>query len=670
MKERRQIADPYRLVGITLGGKYHLESVLGIGGMGIVYLAHHSAINRKVAVKILKPDLAVNDASVVESFRREAIVSGGLVHSNIINVTDADVTPDGLAYMVMELIEWPTLEEVLVGQPILELARTDRILSQICSALSHAHGLKIVHRDLKPANIALVNAGQPNEQVKVLDFGIAKSLADNVGQVSQAIGTPLYASPEQFTHGAMIDERADIYSLGVITYQLLTGKLPFRGKTVGEIITLHLTQSPPSLRVHQPLIPVQLESFVLGVLSKSAEHRPRSAMDFLGQFREAARSYGLVTGPLPSGVSDTVGQVSPHTLGVTLTGQPVTLSVVGAPPNAEVKINDWSRGRTDDNGRLVVGNLSAGNHVVEVRKTGFQPWKMTLTCAPGENREVTAGCAPVSPAPQVGGDSRFVNTMIPGTPPTWNPPPQPLASTQPGVTQQPSYQMAHQTSYPPPAPPATRPDPFRQNLLVGGIILGLLLLAGGVYVVKTKYGRPIMDPVITGTTSPVQKPTGPGRAEYLDRFEQISLKVHRTIEPLVPSGSNNEADRITEARSLILLSPGLIEQHRKELTVAEAEMAQAQKSLSGLTPPDSVGSAHAQLMVRYREMEDCLHSYEVSLRDLQNAFTGLSQGTQEKVDEHTAESERVAVKRDRERLRTTWEDVRRTEARVRTEIQK
>ncbi len=667
MKERRQIADPYRLVGITLGGKYHLESVLGIGGMGIVYLAHHSTINRKVAVKILKPDLAVNDASVVESFRREAVVSGGLVHPNIINVTDADVTPDGLAYMVMELIEWPTLEDVLAGQPILELARTDRILSHICSALSHAHELKIVHRDLKPANIALVNEGQPNEQVKVLDFGIAKSLSDNVGQVSQAIGTPLYASPEQFTHGAMIDERADIYSLGVITYQLLTGKLPFRGKTVGEIITLHLTQSPPSLRVHQPLIPVQLESFVLGVLSKSAEHRPRSAMDFLAQFREAARSYGLVTGPLPSAAGNTVGQLSPHTLGVTLTGQPVTLSVVGAPPNAEVKINDWSRGRTDDNGRLVVGNLSAGNHVIEVRKAGFQSWKMTLTCAPGENRELVAGCAPTSQTPQVGADSRFVNTMIPGTPPTWNSPPPPLASTQPGVTQQPVYQAPRPASYPPPPVP-TRTDPSRQYLLVGGIILGLLLLAGGVYFAKVKYGRPVADPV--GTTQPVQKPSGPGRADYLDRFEQISLKVHRTMDPLVPSGANSEADRITEARSIVFLSPGLIEEHRKELTLAETEMAQAQKSLSGLTPPASVESSHSQLLGRYRELEDCLHSYEVSLRDLENAFISLSQGSREKIDEHTAESERTAVRRDRDRLRATWEDVKRTETRLRTEIQK
>jgi serine/threonine-protein kinase len=674
MKERRTIADPYRLVGMTLGGKYQLEAVLGIGGMGIVYLALHSAINRRVAVKILKPDLAVNDGAVVESFRREAVVSGGLVHPNIINVTDADVTPDGLAYMVMELLEWPTLEEVLVRNPIPELNRTDRILSQICAALAHAHALKIVHRDLKPANIALVNEGTPEEQVKVLDFGIAKSLSDNAGQVSQAIGTPLYASPEQFTHGAQIDERADIYSLGVITYQLLTGKLPFRGKTVGEIITLHLTQPPPSPRTYQPSIPEPLEGFILSVLSKNAVDRPRSATEFLARFREAARSYGLATGPLVLG-AETVGQLNSPTLGLTLTGQPVTLRISGAPPNAEVKINDWSRGRTDDTGGLVVGNLAPGNHIVEVRKSGFQSWKMTLTCASGETRDLVAKCAPL---PQVGGDSQFLNTGTASPAPVawtpasgnWNSPAPMLSSTQPGVSQ--PRPVTRPLAYPPP-PETHRSDQSRQFLIIGAILGVLLIGGGGIFLARSRSQKTASDPLVSTTTPPPPAKSGAALADYLDRFEQISSKVRRTVEPIAPSNSSSgsEVDRAgSELRELAFLTPVMIEDRRQQLTQAESEVSQAAKALGDLSPPESVQSVHAQLLGRYRELQESIHAYEVSLRDLQNLVGSLNNRDRDEprnINEHTGETERTALKRDRDRLRATWEDVKRTEDRLRKE---
>jgi serine/threonine-protein kinase len=170
---RQNLSDPYHLVGTVINGKYRLDAVLGIGGMGIVYLAQHLGINRSLALKVLKPDVAAADTTIAEAFHREARISGGLSHPNIISVTDADTLPDGTPFMAMELLESPTLEDELQRSRKFPLDRIERILSQICDALHYAHRSGLVHRDLKPANIALVGAGQPTEQVKILDCQIA-----------------------------------------------------------------------------------------------------------------------------------------------------------------------------------------------------------------------------------------------------------------------------------------------------------------------------------------------------------------------------------------------------------------------------------------------------------------------------------------------------------------
>ncbi len=284
---RQNLPDPYHLVGTIIKDRYRLDAVLGIGGMGIVYLAQHVGINRNVAVKVLKPDVAAADPALAEAFHREAKISGSLSHPNIIAVTDADTLADGTPFMVMELLQCPTLEDELQRHKWFSLDRIENLLGQICNALHYAHQAGLVHRDLKPANIALVNAGQPQEQVKILDFGIAKSLDEGSGKVSQAIGTPLYASPEQFIQGGDIDARADLYSLAVILYRLLTGVLPFQGKTIGEIVSLHLTAPPPPLRAHVPHLSESLEAFVLGALAKQPAGRPATALEFLAGFRAA-----------------------------------------------------------------------------------------------------------------------------------------------------------------------------------------------------------------------------------------------------------------------------------------------------------------------------------------------------------------------------------------------
>jgi len=173
------------------------------------------------------------------------------------------------------------------------LARTARILQQIAAALDAAHAAHIIHRDLKPSNVMLVNRRDGGEQVKVLDFGIAKVLNDTVGSpVSQVMGTPHYASPEQLELGEQIDARADVYSLGVMLYQMLTGVLPFDASSIRELMQLHLTAPPPSVRERRPETPAAAEQLVRRMLAKNPGHRPQRASEAAALFEQSLKSSG------------------------------------------------------------------------------------------------------------------------------------------------------------------------------------------------------------------------------------------------------------------------------------------------------------------------------------------------------------------------------------------
>src|SRR5262249_40676552 len=197
--------------------KCRIDALIGIGGMGAVYNAHNLMINRRVAFKILLPNLALGNEKLLNLFQREAETSGQLTHENIVDVKDAGRTPEGLAYIVMEWLEGNTLEEYLRGTRQLGFTRIAELLRQIAAALDYAPPRRIVHRDLKPSNIILASLANGREQVKVVDFGIAKVINDTAASpVSRMMGTPHYSSPEQFRVGANIDGRSDIYSLGVM----------------------------------------------------------------------------------------------------------------------------------------------------------------------------------------------------------------------------------------------------------------------------------------------------------------------------------------------------------------------------------------------------------------------------------------------------------------------
>ncbi len=304
------------LIGRVLDGKYRLDEKIGEGGMGNVYRGRHVMMDRKVAVKIVRPEVA-SEENAARRFRREAKHSCRLDHENCVRVTDFGAEGDGLLYLVMEYLEGKTVgEEVYFDGPMAP-RRVAHIGAQVCRALAHAHDLGIIHRDLKPDNIMLLRRNDDADWVKVLDFGLAKLLerADgmhavtnpSLGSLTEAgivFGTPEYMSPEQAS-GNPLDGRTDIYSLGVVMYQMLTGQLPFKGATFMAILTKHVTEPPlaPAARRPDLAIPIELDRLVMACLEKEPDRRPGSAR-VLGESLEAvATSLPIADARVPQQVA-------------------------------------------------------------------------------------------------------------------------------------------------------------------------------------------------------------------------------------------------------------------------------------------------------------------------------------------------------------------------------
>jgi serine/threonine protein kinase/tetratricopeptide (TPR) repeat protein len=289
--------DP--LVGQVLDEKYRLDARLGEGGMGTVYHATHLLIERPVAVKVLNSRLVTDEVSK-ERFRREARAAGRLQHSNAVAVTDFGETREGLVYIVMELLEGKPLRDILAHEAPLDAARAVSLMLQVAAAVEAAHEAGIIHRDLKPGNIFLVQRPDAPYIVKVLDFGIAK-LAPEAGDLNPhdtltgtgvMIGTPRYMSPEQ-CDGAQLTPASDVYSLGVILYEMLTGQTPFTGATPLSLALKHSSEAPQPLREIVPTVPPALEAVVLHALEKSPQERPRDAGEFRRELFAVAERLGL-----------------------------------------------------------------------------------------------------------------------------------------------------------------------------------------------------------------------------------------------------------------------------------------------------------------------------------------------------------------------------------------
>ncbi|HEX8284439.1 MAG TPA: serine/threonine-protein kinase [Pyrinomonadaceae bacterium] len=290
------------LLGLVLDDKYRLDERLGEGGMGTVYRATHLLIERHVAVKVLNPRL-VADETAKERFRREARAAGRLQHSNAVAVTDFGETKDGLVYLVMEILEGRPLREVLAREAPLDPARAVSLMLQIAAAVEAAHEAGIIHRDLKPGNIFLVQRPDSPYIVKVLDFGIAKlatadeaggelSFHDTLTGTGVMIGTPRYMSPEQ-CDGAQLTPSSDVYSLGVILYEMLTGQTPFSGVSPLALALAHSSEVPRPPRELVATIPPALEAVVLHALAKGADERPSDAGEFRRELYAVAERLGL-----------------------------------------------------------------------------------------------------------------------------------------------------------------------------------------------------------------------------------------------------------------------------------------------------------------------------------------------------------------------------------------
>ncbi|MBI5531521.1 MAG: protein kinase [Deltaproteobacteria bacterium] len=283
-------ADP--LLGQVIKNTFRIKRMIGEGGMGRVYEGEQQmgTTTRKVAIKTLHPDLS-RDPQIVARFNRECGTVAELEHPNTIQFFDFGQTNDGTLFIAMEFLEGPSIAKILETQGALESGRVEHIMKQICGSLAEAHKKGIVHRDLKPENVILITRAGEEDFVKVLDFGIAarKDATDakkeqKLTQQGMVLGTPPYMSPEQFK-GQELDARSDIYSLGVMAYEMLTGKLPFEAATPWEWATKHLTERPCPFEVNASAanIPGGMKTAILRALSKNKDERQSAVAEFMSE---------------------------------------------------------------------------------------------------------------------------------------------------------------------------------------------------------------------------------------------------------------------------------------------------------------------------------------------------------------------------------------------------
>jgi eukaryotic-like serine/threonine-protein kinase len=318
----------------TVFGNYRLVDKLGQGGMGEVYLAEHRRIPRRVAIKVLLPELSSTPA-VVERFFTEARATATINHPSIVEIVDCDVQ-DGRAYIVMALLEGESLGKRLRRPPPVRVDEALEICRQVADGMAAAHAKGIVHRDLKPDNVFLVGSGAADAgriEVKILDFGIAKLAADGTSahtRTGTMMGTPAYMSPEQCRGAGRVDLRTDVYSLGCILFEALCGRPPFVHEGFGELISAHMSEPPPSPAALNLEVPPDVDELCQSLLAKGAEQRPQTMGEVGARLGAvAARSGGAAAGR--AGQTKVMGSVGGGEAGVgTGTGTKVMAAVIPA----------------------------------------------------------------------------------------------------------------------------------------------------------------------------------------------------------------------------------------------------------------------------------------------------------------------------------------------------
>jgi eukaryotic-like serine/threonine-protein kinase len=310
---QQQVAAPDPLIGQTIGN-YEVKSKLGEGGMGAVYLAEHPLIGKKVALKVLHSEFSGND-DIATRFFHEAKAVNDIQHPNIVDILDYGVIPNQdrkTVYFIMEFLDGQSLAHLVRAQAPLPAERALAIALQIADALAASHKQDIVHRDLKPDNVMLIPRGRVPDFVKVLDFGIAKLTGDQHPgsrrtRTGIVMGTPAYMSPEQCQGTGNVDHRTDIYALGILLYEMLTGRVPFLGEGFGEVLVQHITMPPTRLSMITPIQP-HVEAMVLKALEKQPEARYPNMDEFMKALADPVgyvESHGGLAGFLSAHLSPT-----------------------------------------------------------------------------------------------------------------------------------------------------------------------------------------------------------------------------------------------------------------------------------------------------------------------------------------------------------------------------
>lgn len=365
----------------VLEGKYHLESRIGQGGMGVVYKARHAYLKTLHAIKIILPDLVGNDPELVKRFRQEALAAAAIRHQNVVQVTDYGVAQGTMPFLVMEFVEGESLHDLLAREERLSPERAFELVAAICAGIGAAHSQGIVHRDLKPLNIMLLKGKQkPSESVKILDFGLAKIKSGELlgsfiqAQTTGLMGSPYYMAPEQWSDDDL-DARSDIYSIGVMLYQMIAGDVPFKGSSIPAIMKKHLTDTPPRFSERGIQVPPAVEQAVFHTLQKDRSKRTATVDDLI---EELASALGISSPGITS-----VGHQTGHTLPV------APLRVLTNPPKSKVYLNRQEAGVSHQDGWLLLEGIQSGNHHIKVSHEGFRDWEADVFCD-GKPVEVVA----------------------------------------------------------------------------------------------------------------------------------------------------------------------------------------------------------------------------------------------------------------------------------------
>ncbi len=489
----------------VLEGKYHLESRLGQGGMGVVYKARHAFLKTQLAIKIILPDLVGNDPQLVTRFRQEALAAAAIRHQNVVGVTDYGVIQGQIPFLVMEYVDGESLHDMLTREKVLSPEKALELMSAICAGVGAAHHQGIVHRDLKPLNIMICNDKPSLSQaVKILDFGLAKIKSGELlgsfiqAQTTGLMGSPYYMAPEQWADDEP-DSRSDIYSLGVMLFQMLTGDVPFKGSSIPAIMKKHISDPPPTFAELNIPLSLEVEQAVRHTLHKEKEKRTASVEHMIAELKTAVE-------PTPIGI---------HTTGAASAGGS-SINIRTSPPRAKVFIDNVPVGESRDDGWITLNGIQTGSHQIRVSHSGFEDFQTSLNFD-GRPQQITAelkaGTASMSAAPTVAFNALQHNT------------PHNLSSTQgaQGEMQKTAVQAwntGEQSVAVNSMPPKKRG--FFSPLVIGALALFLLLGLGGVgiggaYMAGLFGGGPGPDktPTPTPTASPGSSTPIPVKAEMV-----------------------------------------------------------------------------------------------------------------------------------------------------------